>query len=113
MTRFATMFSNAAASNLVRQFGSTIVYQPRHGDARSIQHAIIEREQQILDQQGVVIYAIVIRVEDSVTTGIAATEIDTGGDSVLVPVRIGESPVRKEIVQVLSTENGIVRFVVN
>lgn len=75
--------------------------------------AVIERDVQVLASTGeVTVYDIVCEVLDDASEGIAATEIDTGPDQVTVPLRVGETGVRRQIVKVLSTENGLVRFAV-
>lgn len=111
-TRMATMFSRSAAPNLVRQFGDTITYHKNGGGTRSVS-AMIERDVQVLTETGdVLVYDFVLRVEDDETTGITSTEIDAGTDVVSVPLRVGEAACRRQIIRVLSTENGLVRFAV-
>jgi hypothetical protein len=112
-TRFAQQFARAAVPNLVRQFGDTIIYMPRHGPARSGIAAMIERNVEVMSEaDGFVVHAMVLRVVNDSTTGISAAEIDQGGDQIKVPLRVGEPAVTRTIVQVISTENGLVRFAV-
>ena len=75
--------------------------------------AIVEREVQVIDEAGVMGLATKVRVFNDSVTGISATEIDTGRDFVTVVLRVGEAPQRRAIVNVESTENGIVAFEVN
>lgn len=92
------------------QFGDTITYLPRSGSSRVVS-AMIERTT-VEDSEGIIVKQMVVRVYDSATTGIAATEINEGGDQVSLPIRVGEDAVTKTIVHVLSTENGLTRFLV-
>lgn len=109
-TRFASMFAKTGAPNLMLQFGDSITYLPSAGGSRSIQ-AMIERET-VESSDGVLAKQMIVRVKNSATEGIAATEINEGGDQVQLPIRVGESAVTKTILHVLSTENGLVRFLV-
>lgn len=113
-TRFAQQFTRHGAQSLVRQFGEPIVYYADNtGGGRSI-NAIVERDIDVIGESGEVIgQMIVVRVLNNSTTGISSTEIDTGADQISVALRVGESAVRKQIVKVQSTENGMVRFEVN
>lgn len=112
VTRFAQQFGRYAAPGLAWHFGDTVTYHPGGSGSRPIQ-AMIERNVQVISDGGeVVVYDFVLRVLDNSTTGIAATEIDTGPDQVTVATRVGEAPLRRQIVQVISTENGLVRFAV-
>lgn len=113
MTRFATMFSNAAASNLVRQFGESLTYYADGAGAGRSITGMVQRDVQIISETGDVMgLAFVIRVENDVTTGISSTEVDTGADEIAVARRVGKSAERRRIVRVESTENGLTRLVV-
>ena len=97
----------------MHQFGDSIIYfASGAGDGRAIQ-AMVDREVGIVGETGEVnALATVVRVFDNVTTGISSTEIDTQADEILVSLRVGETPQRRAIVRVVSTENGLVRFIV-
>ena len=112
MTRFSTHFNRTAAKNLNRQFGESIGYFNRAGDPVRNITGMILRDAELIDETGVPGQATVIRVENDAATGISATEIDTGGDEIEFALRVGETKRRKAIVSVLSTENGLVRFLV-
>lgn len=74
---------------------------------------MVERDVEVISESGTPAQATIIRVRDDATAGISSTEIDTGGDKVAYSLRAGETPQqRKSIVRVLSTENGMVRFMV-
>ena len=112
MSIFETQFGRTGAVNLTRQFGESVTYHPDVGDDRTIDYAIVERDGPgLIGEYGTPVYQAVIRVKNDSTTGISATEIDTGGDELSFPLRRGETPVtRKSIVKVLGTDNGLVRF---
>jgi len=109
------LFSRTGSPTLIHQFGESVTYYPA-GDTsagRTIE-AMIEREVAGIDQAGdAMVFATVVRVRDDNTLGISATEIDTGADLLGLAMRVGESQRIKQIVRVLSTENGLVRFEVN
>jgi hypothetical protein len=112
MNRFTQAFSRTGVDSLVRQFGDTITYLPAVGEARVIQ-AIIERSEiQFVNIGETPVQSITVRVKDHSVVGIASTEIDTGGDEIDLPLRIGEDPVTRSITRVISTDNGFVRFAV-
>lgn len=73
--------------------------------------AVIERDA-VETEDGVIVKQMILKVENSANSGISSTEIDEGGDQVVVPIRVGEDAVTKTIQQVISTENGLVRFLV-
>ena len=111
-TRFARMFARTGAQFLVREFGDTVTYRPLGGAARVVS-AIIEREEVRFVSVGEVpVQTITVSVKDDSVFGIATTEIDTGGDQIDLPLRVGETAVTRTITRVISTENGMVTFAV-
>lgn len=112
-TRFSQRFSRTSAPSLVREFGETVTYYPAGGGAsRSIQ-AMVDRESiRFVGPGEAQVQQITVRVRNHATLGILSDLIDTGGDAVALPLRVGESAVQRSIVRVLSTENGLVEFVV-
>lgn len=111
-TRFATQFARTGAVNLSLQFGETIEYYNRAGDPVRVVQAMIDRNVEVISEAGVPGHATIIRVQDDSTSGITSTEIDTGGDEVAYARRVGEDRKRRAVVRVESTENGLVRFMV-
>lgn len=113
-SRFDDLFAATGAPTLIDMFGEPVVYYPG-GDTdagRSIS-AMIEREVQVISHGEIMGFVTVVRVLDSSTEGISATEINTGRDTIRIQMRRGESSRLKQITKVLSTENGIVRFQLN
>ena len=113
-TRLATMFDRAAAANLMRQFGEAVIYYPDGGDTGREITALVNRDGvEIIGETGEVHARLIeVRVRNDSTTGISSTEIDTGADEIRLPLRVGESSQRRQITEVLSTENGLVRFLI-
>lgn len=113
-TRFAQIFKRTGVANLLRQFGEWIVYLPRAGGKpRRIFARVVRNDPSIISETGEVVgQNITITVENSVTTGILATEIDSGGDEVQVAIEEGGELVTRSIAKVLNDSNGQVNFLV-
>lgn len=110
-TLFASQFRRIGGPNLVRQFGESLTYHPRGGVARTVK-GIVERDVEVISEAGVSGKATIVRVLDKSVCGIQSTEIDTGGDEIEVSLRVGDVAKRKSIMRVMSTANGVVRFMV-
>ncbi len=54
----------------------------------------------------------VIRAHNDTAKGIAADELDTGGDQIDIPRRVGESAATFSIVRLIDDSNGFVRVMV-
>lgn len=110
-TRFAQQFRRAGSVSLMAQFGDDVIYYAGGvGDGRAIK-GMIERDVSVISEAGDVVgLAFVIRVLDNDTTGISSTEVDTGTDLIGVSLRVGEEMQQRQVVRVISTENGIVRL---
>lgn len=100
-SRFHRQFKRIAAPNLLAQFGESVVYHPSGGTARTIT-ALVERSQETEFQ---------IRVRNSSCNGISSGELDTGGDEIAFPLRIGEAAVRRSIVALSDDSNGMTRVI--
>jgi hypothetical protein len=112
MSRFAQQFARAGGPSLVHQFGDSIVYYPQGvSSGRTIQ-AMIQRGVEVVGEAGQVSYAIQVRVLDNATTGISATEIDDGRDTVSIPLIEGGTAEVRQITRMTDDSNGLVRFMV-
>jgi hypothetical protein len=112
-SRFAQQFSRAGAPSLVSQFGESITYYPQGviANGRPID-AIIERNVEVVNESGLVSYAIIVRVLDHAVKGILSTAIDDGRDTISVSfIPDGIAEVR-QITRMTSDANGMVRFMV-
>jgi len=112
-TRHATRFKRDSFRLLLREHGETITFfADCAGRSREIQ-AIVERNVEVPSESGdQVALAIVIRVLDSSTEGISATEIDDGKNEISVPLKEGATASRRFIGRRINDANGVVRFVV-
>lgn len=89
-------------------FGVTVTYQSAGGGSRSIK-AIINREgNQALDSVPHGNSPITsMTVANSSTIGISSSELDTGGDKVMIAVRIGQTPQNRRITKIISQDAGM------
>ena len=112
-TRFASQFARTGALNLVRQFGESITYYADGAGTGRVINATVERNVEVPSETGEqVARALVVRVLDSVAKGILATELNDGGDEILVALVEGGTAERRQVGRKISTSNGFVRFVV-
>jgi len=108
-TVFDSHFAASGFSLLLSQFGESITYRPRAGGLRPI-IAIVEREPPaIYDASGnAVMPKAVIRVYNSNKSGIASSEVDTGGDEVEFKLKIGDTlPKRMSVMVMRSQSSGV------
>jgi hypothetical protein len=83
----------------LNDFAEIVVYYPRGGGARQIR-AIVNRDPpSFYDSTGAVVaVSFMIYVANDSTTGIAGTEIDTGGDRVAVARREGAVNLNQRVI---------------
>lgn len=114
MTRFNTRFQRVAAPNLLREFGEEIEYYNLAGDPARTITAMIQRDgAELLTETGdVSAEMFIVRVANNETTGISTSEIDTGGDEVMIAPRVGEAPRRMSIVKLMQGSQALTRFLV-
>lgn len=114
MTRFATNFARTGAQSLTLQFGETIGYYNRAGDAvRNVSARVIRDPVQIATETGEInTQSIIVRLRNDAIFGVSSAEVDTGGDEINVPLRVGESAVRRTVARVLNDSNGILSLLV-
>jgi hypothetical protein len=73
---------------------------------------MIQRGVEVVNETGQVSQAIVVRVTDSNTLGISATEIDDGRDTISVSLIEGGTAEVRQITRMTDDSNGLVRFMV-
>lgn len=107
------MFKRAGVPSLLRQFGESIIYYPRGvlSAGRTIQ-AMVQRDVQVVNETGQVSNAILVRVKDDSTSGISATEIDDGKDTISISIVTGGTAEVRQITKMQDDSNGAVRFMV-
>jgi hypothetical protein len=99
----ATVFCNT------NDFAETVTYYPRGGGSRSI-NAVVSREQIATfgpDGGQINLPSFQVHVANSATTGISSSELNMGGDEIELPPRDGKTAVRKQIMQLLIQDHGM------
>ena len=93
---------------MVTLFGRTITYSPYNRTARSIS-AIVDYPGpgSIGQLDGGSRPHVEILVANDSSTGIASTEVDTGGDKVTVPMRIGITSRVLRIVEIMGQDDAL------
>ncbi len=102
-TDAVTVFCNT------NDFAETVTYYPRTGSSRSIK-AVVSREQIATfspDGGQINLPSFQVHVANSSTTGISSIELDMGGDAIELPPRDGKAAVRKQIMQLLIQDHGM------
>jgi len=101
----------ATAGAFSTMFGETVVYKPLGGDERSIQ-AIVTRPGlgPVGGGEDGDTELTTINVENDATTGISTAEVDTGGDKVSLPTRIGNAAEDRPIGPIISQDAGRVTY---
>jgi hypothetical protein len=107
----------ADAALFLTDFAEAVIYKPRPTLAvpapapRTIQ-AIVDRNPPafLMEADGFSVPTIHLVVRNSASAGISSAEVDTGGDQVDVPVRLGEAAVTKSIVRIVQQDAGILRL---
>ena len=114
-TAFNRQFKRAAVPGLIRQFGEVVTYYPRDGSSGRQIRALVERDlPELVPGLGEITgQSIMVRVTNSSNTGISSDEVDTGGDEISVPLRVGQSAERRRVAQVVSDSGGMVRLLCN
>lgn len=115
----ATLTSSSAATDydtdiidgsgdFLSEFGEDIKYLPNGGGEREIR-AVVDRElpAEIPGAGQGQSSVIIIIVANSATTGISASEIDTGGDKVELAMRMGETVKQRRITKMIQQDAGM------
>ena len=108
MTVFDDLFQGIGLPALLEMHGESVEYHPRSGRPRTIT-MIVDRSPPggIDEATGVITPRIIATGYDDTTTGIAFSEIDTGGDKLKLAWRKGGKPERRDIVNVSQQVGGI------
>ena len=114
MTLRETIISDASSVfTNTDDFAETVIYYPGGaGSGRTIK-AIIDRDVQVITDQGIPALQTFIEVVNDATLGISSTEVDTGRDKVAVSLRINEAAQTRQLGNVVYTDIGMIRIEVN
>jgi hypothetical protein len=98
-----------AAIDLLAVFGEAIVYQPLNGESRSISAVInydgIKKTDPMPQGHGP---AMTISVLNHAANGITAVEVDTGGDVIVMPTRVGATAQSRRIIKIAAQDEGMI-----
>lgn len=97
----ASIFTNSD------EFGESVVYRPKVGTARSISATVFRLLPQANDDENRSLTVFEVHVANSSTTGIAASEINLGGDEIDLSDRVGKTPKPRSIVQITEQDEGM------
>ena len=90
-------------------FAETVVYRPRSGGTRSISAVVIRQiAETISDEENRVVPVFEVHVANDSTNGIAADEINRGGDTIDIAERIGQTAKPRPITQILEQDEGMI-----
>ena len=89
-------------------FAESVVYLPRHGEARTIDATVIRNAITFMDGPNeITTYVWQVHVINSATTGISGDELNTGGDAISLSPRDGQSRVSKSVTRIVSQDAGM------
>lgn len=110
MTTFDTRFAARGFPRLLTMFGESIVYHPRVGLPRTMT-AIVDREvpQALAEMEGSVAPQLVIEVLNDEQDGIAS-HLFSRGDQIEVALRVGQTPERRTLTELLDSDAGLCRI---
>lgn len=107
MGDFAISMQEASEAAMTVLDAETVTYTPNGGDARSIS-ALVQRELPIEVPGGAVVPGARLTVRNDATDGIAAGDVDTGGDTVAWSPKRGGSSRTSRIVRIAYAGSGMV-----
>lgn len=105
MTVFDTKFGTYSAPKLLVEWGEPIVYVPRDGTPRDIEAIIDRNPPETIGGAGVRGPRFTAQVTNDVLLGITSDELNTGGDKLEFPPRVGQAA-KSYPIQKLLTDAG-------
>lgn len=97
----ASIFTNSD------EFGESVVYRPKGGTARTISAVVFRLLPQAQEDENRSLTVFEVHVANSSTTGIAASEINLGGDEIDLADRVGKTSKPRSIVQITEQDEGM------
>jgi len=94
------------------EFAESVTYQPRAGGTRVIRAVVVRDVPRAVPEQSFesISRHIEIVVANNATSGISASELDLGGDTVLVTDRLGKSSESHQIIQLQSQDEAVLQL---
>lgn len=92
-------------------FAETVVYRPKTGATRSIQ-AVVDRDPPafLAEAAGFLVNGCHVIVRNSVTAGMAASELLVGGDRLDVADRPGGTLITRTVTRIVQQDAGVLRL---
>lgn len=90
-------------------FAESVVYYPYSGEPRTID-VVIERQQvQLNPEDGDTLTPVfLVHVANNATEGISSDELNVGGDTMEIAVRVGETPTMRRVIRLLGHDEGMI-----
>lgn len=94
-------------------FAETVTYYPHrfHTDAvrqpREIKAVVVRNQVSVFNPDEQIMTEFEVRVANSSTTGISSSELDTGGDKISLPSRVGDTAEKRSIQYVTEHDDGM------
>ena len=94
-------------------FAEDVTYHPHRfhtaavREPRSIKAVVIRNQVSVFNPDEQILTEFEVRVANNSTTGISSAELDTGGDQIALPPRIGETPVKKSVQYLTEHDEGM------
>ena len=105
------MAASDFADALLDEFGEAVIYLPAAGGPRAIT-AIVQRGQ--VQREGAAPYgfgpALSIQVANDVVDGITADELNTGGDQVTIPVKLGDTATDRRLTNLENNDDDMIEI---
>jgi hypothetical protein len=113
MTRFATQFEASAARQLMNLHGESVEFI-ESGEVESItRNAMIERDpialSQIINEGSP---STIVGFLNHATDGITPAMVNTDTNMIRLPIQVGEDPVYRQVLKVISSNGGMIRLLV-
>lgn len=90
------------------EFGESVTYTPKVGSAVT-RNAVVDRMGlQEVEGTGALAETFDVLIPNDATNGVAS--VDTGGDTITFPPRVGETAVARQVVAVIDNDNGMWRL---
>ena len=112
-TVFDTLMGSHGFESLLEVHGESITFTPKGGSARTISVVVDRNPPAIFNPAGdAVVPSVMVHAIEDGTTGIAATSVNTSGDTVSIAITKGASATTQSVTHLNHAENGITTIAV-